>query len=692
MSQELSAATPHGRMTSRRHGLLIGREAELTTIVAAATEAAAGRSSVVLVSGEPGVGKSRLLTEVTAAEGSSALQWLRGYALEGGDLTPYSPLARALGPALPRAPPVDDSDFQALLPVLAAGGIGSVAVPVPAPLLPAAERLRLFDAIAEVCGALSRSRPLGIVLDDLQWAEAATWEALTYAARALTDARILLLLSVRDESLHTPGPARRAIDEFNRLRLLTHVPLRRLHADEVRLLAGNAVGGQVAPELAELIAERSRGNAFFVEELIYDLIDRAALVQVDGHWRLRPQGEHSPVSALPLTLQLAIDGRTERLPMETRLTLTAAAILGKTFPVRILAAMLDWSRGRVEAALGAASTAGLIESTADGYAFVHDTVREAIYAGAGSDRRRLHAAAAGAIAAAAGAADQNATQTALAHHWRLADEPARAATAALAVALALASHAPAEALAYARLGHELRERAAGGEATIAERQDACLAHGEAALAAGEYAEAEAALREALTSAQTLSDRRREGEVWLRLGVVYKRREAPREAAGCLRSAIHLLGAFTSDLPELAEALTELAGLEGVTRAHYDEAEQLAQRAIAMAERLAEPLLEAGATLALANTRGRLGDPAAVRPLLEHALERALAGDRVALAADVCATLANTCYWTGGLNASRLYAERRLELARQIGDSFGLRHAHSWLANLAWSRGDWDLAR
>ncbi len=655
----------------------MGRQGELDAIRAAMASAGAGQPVAVLISGEPGGGKSRLLAEAALLAEAEGLRWCEGYALEVAGAPPFDPLARALGPLL-RRPDVATS-MPDLVPVLGAAGIGPRPADVePLPRLDSdAERLRLLDAIAAAALRLAEAAPLALALDDLQWADSATWDALVYIARAARSTPLLLLLALRDEALQPGGTAARALNELNRLRRLLHLPLRHLSTDEIRTLVADATDCRVPPSLASTIAARSGGNPFFAEELAYDLLERGAAEGVG--------------TALPLTLRLAIAQRLDALPAETRKALGMAATVGRSFDTALLAAALGWERPRLERALAPAAAAHIAEEADGDWRFVHDTVREAVYAGAGAERRRLHAAVAAALEARSRDRSEMATLAALAYHWRNAGEPEKGADAALAAAAAaLALHAPAEALRHARAGRELRERVA--DAAAAALVAARLVHGEMATAAGEYAEAEAALRDALRAAEPLQDGAFSGRIWQRLGVLYRRRELPEEAAGCLARALALLETQPETVVEAAEVMLELAGVQGVTRARYDEAESLARRALAIAEQARQPALEANAMLTLASIRSRASDPSEARPLLQGAIERALASEELAGAAEICATLANNYYWTGELRASRTYAERRLELASRAHDVFGLRHAHSWLANLAWSRGEWDEAR
>jgi hypothetical protein len=151
-------------------------------------------------------------------------------------------------------------------------------------------------------------------------------------------------------------------------------------------------------------------------------------------------------------------------------------------------------------------------------------------------------------------------------------------------------------------------------------------------------------------------------------MLFRRRERMDEAASCFTNALGALEDEGDAGRRVAEVLIELAGLEGLTRARCREAAAYGERR-----------LQANAAMALAGVRIRTVDPTAGPPLLQQALDLALAGGDPLLAAEACTALSNAAYWTGELQRAQQYARRRLELAEQAGDVFGMRHAHSWLA-------------
>lgn len=394
---------------------------------------------------------------------------------------------------------------------------------------------------------------------------------------------------------------------------------------------------------------------------------------------------------MPLHLRLAIDARIDRLPTATDAALGAGAILGREFHARTVAPMTGTDIDALARILAPAVSASMIEPTSFGWRFRHDTVREAAVARHTFEAQRLHRAAANALSRELGFAPGFQELAALAHHWLAGGEMARGARAALAAANAAAqTHATAEALVWARAARAASERSDGTDpaeqSTVIEAR---MAHGTAALAHASYDEAIEALHAALDA--VAGDHYREGLVSLWIGTAERRRERITEAAGAFARAVEYFDGGEHPA-ELAEALIALTDLDGVTRGRYDLARASGERALAIARQSTDRDLTARAALALANVQVRADDPLGGRPLLQEALEASLASGNLSLAVEACATLTNSHYWTGELIESMRYAEQRRELAERAGDLFALRHAHSWLALLEITRGDWDRAR
>jgi predicted ATPase len=325
---------------------LVGREAELAMLLSTIDGCFRGQPTVLLITGEPGVGKTRLMTEVSVkAAAELRANVLAGFAIEGGGMPAYFPISRAIRGAvdqLVRGVPASRQPAS----VLAKAGLVSTGFPGYKPaadLAPDAERLRLYDAFAEICLHLATDRPLLLALDDLQWADTGTWEMVAYAARAANGAPFGIVAVGRDEILAPGRTGLPALVELNRNRLLAHLPLPRLTPATVRLLGRGLLGGPLADELAETLARRSEGNPFFAEEVLRGL--RGHLVRDWGGAYYLPTADVTT----PPTLRLTIVRRLEGLPAETQAVLMAASVLGRSFSSRLLARMrgqgLDGSNG-----------------------------------------------------------------------------------------------------------------------------------------------------------------------------------------------------------------------------------------------------------------------------------------------------------------------------------------------------------
>lgn len=683
------ASTP-----SLRPGLrLVGRDAELSTLLAVVGDCVQGRPMAALLTGEPGVGKSRLLSEVvTRTQAETDSNVLSGFAIEAAGTPAYFPIRRAIKDAVARLV-VDEPAIHQPAAVLASAGLVDAAFHgyrPPAGLAPEAERLRLFDAFSDVCLRLAKERPLLLALDDLHWADGGTWDMLAYAARAASGSRFGVLIAGRDELFAAGGVAQQAIAELNRQRLLVHVPLARLTPEAVRLLGQALLGGLLSDELAEMLARRSEGNPFFAEEVLRGL-QRQLVQDWSGAYYIPARERPAAEAATSATLRLTLVRRLEALPPDSLALVKAASVLGRSFSARTLARMCGQEADTVEQGLQPALAANVVAGANGDFAFVHDLLRETAYALAAGERRRLHEAAARALEAEGGRSLEIAA--ALAHHWRQADVALIAARAATEAARAARqATAYTEALDYAASACALFEQALGTDAAAEELRQARLALAEAALTCGEYSQAEAAYRRVLRDVEREGLPAVQGQLWARLGVLYQRREQPDEAAACFHRALAMLQDLEDHAREYVAVLIDLTSLEGLTRARYREATELGERAWQIAAEVGDLRLQATAALALAGVQVRAIDPAAGRPLLQQALELALAVADPLLAAEACGSLSNSYYWTGELQQSRAYARQRIELAERAGDVFGMRHTHSWLAIVLLTLGEFAEAQ
>jgi predicted ATPase len=316
--------------------LLIGRRREFGSLWHAFEAAANGHTSVALVVGEPGIGKSWLLDVVGGQARRAGALVLRGNASEAEGMPPYLPFLEALGQHI-RTAPADElraqtgpfaSVLATILPELMPR-LGES--PVNYPLPPEQARLRLYEAVGMVLAAIAARRALLLILDDLQWADPASLDLLCFVTRHQPTARLLILGAYRAGESEQRPEFERAVTELNRLRVLRTVTIGPLSADEIADLARHALGGPVDSTVTRLLYTQSEGNPFFAEELLRGWHETGALVlrggDSDRAYTLAP----SVAPTLPPSIVSAVRQRVARLAPELIDLLRTAAIIGRTF-------------------------------------------------------------------------------------------------------------------------------------------------------------------------------------------------------------------------------------------------------------------------------------------------------------------------------------------------------------------------
>ncbi|SCK35845.1 regulatory protein, luxR family [Streptomyces sp. WMMB 714] len=423
--------------------VLVGRQDELGLLREALARADEGQPQAVLLGGEAGVGKSRLLEEFLCRARSAGAVTAVGGCLElGADGLPFAPFAtalrslhRSLGDAeLASAACGRQAELARLLPDLA-----------PPPGTPEAAqaeawdeedgRARLFELTAQLLERLATGRTVVLVLEDLHWADRSTRELLGYLYRSVQTSRLLVLASYRADDIHRRHPLRPFLAEVDRLRTVRRIELPRLSRTEVHAQIAAIQGvSEPDPEQARIIFERSEGNPFFVEELtancatcgISDSLRDLLLVRVEG------------------------------LPEPVQRVLRTAAQAGSAVEHALLAAVCGMPEQELLEALRLAVGANVLQPTADGdgYRFRHALLREAVsedlLPGEGAALNRRYAEA---LEAEPGLVRAEQCTTRLAHHWYHGRDASRALPVVLAAAVeARRRHAFSE-------QHQLLERA-----------------------------------------------------------------------------------------------------------------------------------------------------------------------------------------------------------------------------------------
>lgn len=672
---------------------LVGRERELALLWHHYERAKVGRSGVVLVAGEPGIGKSRLLEEIAARTLGLGCIVLMGGASQAEGMPPYLPFLEALGHYI-RVASIErlrqhtryaPAVLAAIFPELAER-LGEIAPSYPLP--PEQARLRLYEAVSQLLEAISSDRTLVLILDDLQWADTATLELLCFIARhrqrSKDDARLLILGAYRESELNQSQGLTSAIAELTRQRLLTTLTLSQLTVGEIAALGQHHLGGKIEPSVSNQLHTQSEGNPFFAEELLRNWVESGALLQKDGLWQFVKQG-NSANADLPASMVTAIGQRLVRLSSGVVETLRTAAILGRTFDVAVLAEVAEEDQERVEEHLQEAMHARLISPLGEaGYAFNHDKIREVLYGAVTTTRRtRLHGAIGRALEAQSKVIDAP-RLAALAFHFARSGERERGATyAQQAAAQAVRMYAYDQAISHYRTALDL------SPIDSPDREDLLMGLGEAALMSSSESSAIEAYGAAHLGFLKGGFQERAAMAAHGVGLARWRLEELSQALSAFEEAISLLDDRAS--PERVRIMVDLGTLLTVSLGRPTEGISYGERALEMAHLLADEKLEAAASRALGNMLVRTNRIGSGIPLLESALQLAASlGDWIE-AAECCAFLANANYWLGDFERSVEITKMRLHFAERTNDPYQLRHVHSWLAYAYTAQGKWHEA-
>ncbi|MGW3208590.1 helix-turn-helix transcriptional regulator [Streptomyces sp. NPDC001135] len=422
--------------------VFVGRTEELDTLNDALARARAGEPQALLLGGEAGVGKTRLVEEFATAAGRHAVVAVGGCVEIGADGLPFAPFStalRALYDALPEeftaAARGQEEELARLLPDLGEAGAGRHDEQGTA---------RLFELTARLLERIAAAQPVVLVLEDLHWADASTRHLLAYLVRTLRAGRLLVLASYRSDDIHRRHPLRPLLAELDRLRTVRRIELARFTREEVGRQIAGILAAEPDPAQVDEIFERSDGNAFFVEEL--------AVAGCDGCG-----------AGLTDSLRDLLLVRVETLPDSAQRVTRVVAEGGSTVEYRLIAAVAQLSEDDLIEALRAAVGANILTAsrTGDGYRFRHSLVREAVADDLlPGERSRLNRRYAEALEADPTLVPADARVMRLASYWYHAHDAAKALPAVLdASVVARRRHAYTEQLRLLERAMELWDSA-----------------------------------------------------------------------------------------------------------------------------------------------------------------------------------------------------------------------------------------
>ncbi len=379
---------------------LVARDRELARLRAALTQAGNGTAGAVLLAGDAGVGKTRLIDELVAAAPDTLV--LLGRCLDAGEAgLPYLPFAEALGQL--KTETANWPALAMLLPQLALPAErepGTEAMLAPS-LIPGRRpeqdvgQLQLFDAVLGLLGELSERQRVLLVVEDLHWADASTRYLLSFLLSRLKSQRLLVVGTYRSDDLHRSHPLRPLLSELVRLPAVERLDLAPFNATDARKFV-DALSDDLPEDVVEQVAQRSEGNAFFAEELI-------AVATCDGD------------RSLPSALADVLLSRVEGLSPEAQHVVRVASVRGRRVRHERLKEVAGMSDIALDTALRELVQHHLlVVNDNEIYAFRHALLREAVYGDLlPGERVRLHAAYAHHLAQ---HQDERGAAAALAHH------------------------------------------------------------------------------------------------------------------------------------------------------------------------------------------------------------------------------------------------------------------------------------
>jgi tetratricopeptide (TPR) repeat protein/transcriptional regulator with XRE-family HTH domain len=556
---------------SNEYGLLIGLIARLT----------AGAGYTVLIEGEPGIGKSRLMREVARYAGAQGLPTLATNCYEIERAMPYQPvidlvtraLDRASAAALRNLAPVSLAELAALVPEV---GERFPGLPQLSNDFPEARQARLSRAVGQLLEASAGGRPSILMVDDIQWADDASAQVFHYLARHAAQRPVLVIYAYRDEEVDSDERLARLIDSLRRETDARRVPLARLgYADTESLVAALAGANLGAPGLAERLHRETEGNPFFLMSILQSLSE--------GETQLEARAGGGP-GLLPDALRAAVRVRLAHVPKEIRPVLETAAVLGRRFDFDTLLEVTHEPEAQLLVAVEALVKRHLLREEPEGgvYDFSHDKVREVVYRDIGGARRRLlHQSVAEALER-RGEGETHERDAQLAEHY----ERAHVWSKALRY-LVLAGERSQALFAMRDALHWLDRAVALSEShpeSLDERQRLALyeRRGAARAQAGQTQGAVADIRRVIDAVRAGGEREKTRDALIQLGMAYRRADAYEEATACLTEALAECRAM-NDERHAADTLYHLGTVAWSTGLN-DQAIRFHQQAVEICER------------------------------------------------------------------------------------------------------------
>ncbi len=611
----------------------VGRGNELRTLIRLLDHAVDGKPQLIAINGEAGVGKTTLIRQLEPEIRLRAGSLVMGRCHEADVQPPYGPWAEVITALrrLDTAPPRDWRELPNLVPAL-----GTDATLTADPR--GGSKYLLLAEIAEYIQHAAAQRPIVIVLDDMQWADSASWDALEHLLPQLVDERVLVCLTTRSEEARGEVVDRRR--RLSRDERFHEIALDRLSHDEIKVWIEAAFHKQnVGRELLAYLYRQTEGNALFVVQVLRTLIDEGAIWHNGNEWEWRPVAE----LRLPAAITDLISRRLSRLSPKSHDILTTAAVIGREFDLDLAIDAGAASEDDLLDALDEGVAAAVLQPVAirggDCYAFAHDKLAEVLRGSVNARRlRRIHQR----VAQAMERRSPDAVEEIAAHFDRADDRPNAFRYALLAARRAKEVYAHAEGTEFLHIA----ERTAASPAELA---DVRVRLAEIAEAVGRYEEAEELCELAIQWFTSQND----GPNALTLR---RSRERIRGLLGQpAAKTLHTCAALDTEARALGMRGDSISLLAMISQAH-----------------------------------GRLGDQAAAARVAREAVKLAEEEANPTLLADSLNRLAITLLQSESTDAAAV-CHTALEIYQSIGECKGQASCHNNLSVIHMLRGEWRAA-
>jgi DNA-binding CsgD family transcriptional regulator/tetratricopeptide (TPR) repeat protein len=661
---------------------LVGRATELDRLAGFLGVGADGQEpqpAAVLLSGDAGVGKTRLLAELCARAAAEGWRVMAGHCLDFGESAlPYLPFTEAFGRLADREPTLaatlagGSPAIARLMPARRLLGDDAQSAAAPGPDIESLHRPDLFESVHAALDRLGRAGPLLLVVEDMHWADRSTREMLSFLLSRQFSASVGVVASYRSDDLHRRHPLRASVAEWSRLAGVHRLDLDRLADDDVRTLVQALQPQPLAERAVRSIVARADGNAFFTEELV------AAAGRGGGQ--------------LPLELADLLLVRLDQLDDAARRVVRAAAVSGRRVTHALLDRVAGGEPGGLDAAVRDAVDANILVPVEDSYTFRHALLAEAVYDDLlPGERVRLHAAYVDALVS-GGAAG---TAAELARHARAANDlatAARASTEAGSEAMAVA--APDEAAAHFEHALELVSRPEVATALREQGHETdavSLTHQvvKATVAAGHVQRAIAVAEDQLAALPADAPALDRARLLHTLASAAILADSAPDVLAITTEAMRLLADGPTPLHARVIALHAHAS---AMRGRTEDGIAWAERALSLGRDLELPDVESDAATTLARLQQHV-DSTASRVALEAAVEAARDGGVLVAELRGLLNLGLLHHEAGRFDEALAVLREATERAEKAGRPwapYGL-DARVMAAQVAYIAGEWDLA-